>query len=389
MTISVEYCKINEKYKNKNKENKMKDKKKYIYSIVFFVILFVLTYWAIFKDNSITEIIEVFKDVNVLYIIIAFGLAGIFLVTNGIYMKKILKYLGYKISLWKGFVYSCIEFYFSGITPSSTGGQPAQMYYMRKDKVPLSASSIAVLLITAIYKLVLIVLGIFALIFNAKLIISNGTVFNIIFAFGMLMNFLIIFGCMFLMFSKKLVKKISKKIIKLLAKLRISKSPEKLLEKIERHLEDYAKGAKYIKENMGLSVKVFLLTLIQRVSMFSIGYFVYRAFGQSTYGYFDIMFIQVAIALAIDSLPFPGGIGISEVMLTMIYTKIFGEELGLPAMLLTRIVSYYFILLVSGITTMVNHINVMKKENKNKKNKEKKEDKEIIEESKEKIEEEI
>lgn len=365
----------------------MKDKKKYIYSIIFFVVLFVLTYWAIFKDNSITEIIDVFKNVNVYYAGIAFILALVFLILPGLYMKKILKYLGYKISGWKGFVYAAIEFYFSGITPSSTGGQPAQMYYMRKDKVPISASSIAVLLITAIYKLVLIVLGIFALIFNAKLIVSNGTVFNIIFAFGMLMNFLIIFGCLFLMFSKKLVKKISKKTVKLLAKLRISKSPEKLLEKIERHLEDYAKGAKYIKENMSLSIRVFILTLIQRVAMFSIGYFVYKALGQNTYSYFDIMFIQVAIALAIDSLPFPGGIGISEVMLTMIYTKIFGEELGLPAMLLTRIVSYYFILLVSGITTMVNHIHVMKKENK--KNKDKNEKQENIEESEEKIEEEI
>ena len=351
--------------------------------------LFILTYWAIFKDNSITEIIEVFKNINILYIVIAFGLAIVFLLTNGIYMKKILKYLGYKISLWKGFVYACIEFYFSGITPSSTGGQPVQMYYMKKDKVPISTSSIAVLLITAIYKLVLIVLGIFALIFNTRLIVSNGTVFNIIFAFGMLMNFLIIFGCLFLMFSKKLVKKISKKTVKLLAKLRISKSPEKLLEKIERHLEDYAKGAKYIKENMSLSIRVFILTLIQRVAMFSIGYFVYKALGQNTYNYFDIMFIQVAIALAIDSLPFPGGIGISEVMLTMIYTKIFGEELGLPAMLLTRIVSYYFILLVSGVTTMVNHIVVIKKENKKNKNKEKMENKENIEEAKEKIEEEI
>lgn len=348
----------------------MKDKKKYIGSIILFVVLLVTTYWAIFKDNSIIEIIEVFKNVNVYYTGIAFVLAMVFLILPGLYMKKILKYLGYKISVWKGFVYAAIEFYFSGITPSSTGGQPAQMYYMRKDKVPISASSIAVLLITAIYKLVLIVLGIFALIFNAKLIVSNGTVFNIIFVFGMLMNFLIIFGCLFLMFSKKLVKKISKKTVKLLAKLRISKSPEKLLEKIERHLEDYAKGAKYIKENMSISIKVFLLVLIQRVAMFSIGYFVYRALGQNTYGYFDIMFIQVAIALAIDSLPFPGGIGISEIMLTMIYTKIFGEELALPAMLLTRIVSYYCVLLVSSCLTMVNHIVVMKKENKKKINKE-------------------
>ena len=36
-------------------------------------------------------------------------------------------------SLWRCIQYSFIGFFYSGITPSATGGQPVQLYYMNKD----------------------------------------------------------------------------------------------------------------------------------------------------------------------------------------------------------------------------------------------------------------
>lgn len=351
----------------------MNDKKKNIGSIIFFAFMLIVTGYIVFKDNSPGEIIEVFRSANIYYILIGMATVLVYLIAQGYYLKIILKYLGYKIKFIKGCIYSCIEFFFSGITPSSTGGQPAELYYMKKDGVPVGVSSIAILLITAVFKLTLIILGIIALIFDASLILGNGVTFNIIFFLGIIINSATIVGCLFLMFSKNSVKKISTKIIRLLGKLRLTKYPEVLIEKFEKHLEEYSLGAKYIKENIKLSVKVILLTLIQRIAMFSTGYFVYRAMGLSEYGYFDIMFIQVAIALAIDSLPFPGGMGISEVMLLLIYEKIFGEDIAIPAMLLTRIISYYFCLILSSITTLINHYSTMKK-GKNNKSIEKKEE---------------
>lgn len=340
----------------------MNDKRKHIGSIVFVLIVFAVTCYIIFKDNSPREIIEVFKTANIYYLLLGMSMIPIYIFVQGYYLKIILKYLGYKIKFIKGCIYSCIEFYFSGITPSSTGGQPAEMYYMRRDGVPVGVFSIAVLLITAIFKIVLILLGLMALLFNSSLILSNGITFNIIFFLGLFINSAIIFGCLFLMFSKNLVKTISTKTIRLLGRFKLTKYPEKMLEKFEKHLEEYSLGAKYIKENLKLSLKVILLTLLQRVAMFSVGYFVYRAMGLSEYSYFDIMFIQVAIALAIDSLPFPGGMGITEVMLLLIYDKIFGEDIAIPAMLLTRIISYYFCMIISSITTLVNHVVTSKKQ---------------------------
>ena len=96
----------------------------------------------IYDKDSLELIRENIKNVNANYIFICILLLITYFVLQGIYMKSILKALNYDISVKKGIFYSLIEFYFSGITPSSTGGQPVQLYYMTKDKIPIRKSYI-------------------------------------------------------------------------------------------------------------------------------------------------------------------------------------------------------------------------------------------------------
>ena len=55
-----------------------------------------------------------------------------------------------------------------GITPSATGGQPMQLYYMSRDDNRLSESSVVLMTVALIYKLVLVLIGIAALVFWQK-----------------------------------------------------------------------------------------------------------------------------------------------------------------------------------------------------------------------------
>ena len=344
----------------------MKSTKKYLLSIFFFVILFFLTFYLIYKNNDINSVITNLNKISYEYIFIGILLIFTYLFTESIYIKIILKSLNCKIKLWQGFVYSCIEFYFSAITPSSTGGQPAQAYYMHKDNIPLAKSSVTLLLNTITFKLVLIFMGLISMIFFPSLIFNNSTLFTIIFIFGMVVNITVIICCLMLMYSKRWIKSIAEFCIKLGAKLRIIKNKEEKIESFYTHLNDYQESAKYIKEHISISIKVCLITLIQRLAMFSIAYIVYKSFGLTDYSYIELVVIQIVIAIAIDSLPLPGGIGASEAMMLLIYNKIFTEEIALPAMLVTRGISYYFCLILSAIVVGINHLRVsfIKKYNK-------------------------
>ena len=336
----------------------MKSTKKYLISIILFVILLLLTFYLIYKNNDITSVISNLEKISYEFILLGIFFVVTYLFTEAIYIKLILKSLSCKTSLWKCFVYSCIEFYFSAITPSSTGGQPAQAYYMHKDNIPLTKSTVTLLLNTITFKLVLMFMGIFSIIFFPNLIFNNSTLFTIIFIFGMVVNTIVIICCLMLMYSKHWVKAISEFCINLGAKLRIIKNKENKLQNFYKHLTEYQESAKYIKEHINVSIKVCLITFIQRLAMFSISFIVYKAFGLTGYSYIELVVIQTAIAIAIDSLPLPGGIGASEAMMLLIYNKIFSQELALSAMLVTRGISYYFCLILSSIIVAINHIRV-------------------------------
>lgn len=52
-----------------------------------------------------------------------------------------------------------IGFFYSCITPSASGGQPAQIYYMSKDGLDVSVSTLVLMIVTITYKAVLVLVG--------------------------------------------------------------------------------------------------------------------------------------------------------------------------------------------------------------------------------------
>ena len=130
-------------------------------------------------------------------------------------MKIMLKAFKKNIPLKKGIFYSLVEFYFSGITPSSTGGQPVQLYYMTKDKIPVRNSYIILILNTIYFKVILIILGIAVLLFKNSYILDNNVVYIFFFGLGFLTDLVIVTLCLGFLLDKRLIKKVLTKIFSL------------------------------------------------------------------------------------------------------------------------------------------------------------------------------
>ena len=62
--------------------------------------------------------------------------------------------------------------------------------------------------------------------------------------------------------------------------------------------------------------------------------------------------LQAMISVASDMLPLPGGMGVSENLFLVIFEPVFGEELVLPGMVISRGISYYSQMIISGIMTL-------------------------------------
>ena len=66
-----------------------------------------------------------------------------------------------------------------------------------------------------------------------------------------------------------------------------------------------------------------------------------------------IITLQGMISVASDMLPLPGGMGASENLFLTIFSPVFGEELVLSGMVISRGISYYTQLLISAVMTFV------------------------------------
>ena len=102
---------------------------------------------------------------------------------------------------------------------------------------------------------------------------------------------------------------------------------------------------------------------MQRFALFTVTYMVYLAFGMSGSNIWDIIFLQAVISISVDMLPLPGGMGISESLFLKISSPVF-QSVTLPAMVVSRGLSYYSQLLISALFTVVAQIYYTIKKNK-------------------------
>ena len=148
--------------------------------------------------------------------------------------------------------------------------------------------------------------------------------------------------------------------LKILEKLHILRRKDGRLKKLEDSMDAYRDTAAYLKTHSKVIANVIGITFVQRMAMFAVTWFVYKAFSLSGTGFWAVLFLQAVISVSVDMLPLPGGVGVSEGLFMTMFEPVFGEKL-LPGMLLSRGISYYALLIISAVLTFVAHFNLARR----------------------------
>lgn len=342
----------------------MKKERKYILSIMLFLFLFFITFFYIFSKYPIQDFFSTLKACNKYYIILSIVCVIAYLMFNVLFLKKCFHPFKEKLTFKQALAYTCTEIYFSAITPSSTGGQPAELYYMTKDGIPLEKSTIVILVNTILYKLSILILGVLSILLVPNYLLNNGVIFTLLLALGMLLDIFIIVLFLILLFSKKTMLKLLKIILKIFAFFHINKNVEQKEKDWKASFQKYQECAFFIKENPAFIIKLFIIILFQRISLFFVSYFVYRSFGLDAHNFLEIIAIQIGVTLAIDSVPLPGGVMIGEKLTHQITKLIYTENLAISSMLIIRGISFYLLVLISAMIYVIYHLNYLKRKQK-------------------------
>ena len=330
--------------------------KKNIMNLMLFIFLIIITFYIIFKDQDITEILNLIFNVKQKYIIIAALCMCIYITCEAINIGRTLKALNEKSTFLNNIKYALIGFFFSSITPAASGGQPMQVYYMYKDKISVANSTLALLINLSSMQIVTISCALTSVVISHKYL--NKTLIGF-FVLGITLNASALALLLMAIFSKKLLEKIINFIFKIMKKLKIKNIEEKK-EKLENELNKYQESAKYIKNNKVGILKTILTTYIQFLVYYSVPFWVYRSFGLSTMNIFEIITIQAILYATVSGIPSPGAVGVTEGGFIEIFKSVIPYNLINGAMLLNRGINFYLLVITSGIITIITTIKIKK-----------------------------
>lgn len=329
---------------------KTKKIKQTIRNLIGFILLICLTFFLIFKDENIPEILKIATNVDQKYILIAILAMFVFILCETLNIGRVLKELGEKSNFIKNIKYTLIGFFFSAITPAASGGQPMEIYYMHKEDIKVANSTLALLIHLWSFQIITISFGIISTILNFE-VVKGGLIYLVI--LGIMLNSIALTLLAISIFSKKLSEGVIKAAVKILKLFKIKNIEEKQ-EKLEAELEKYQESAKYIKAHKLIMLKTLLTTVVQIIVYYSIPYWVYRSFGFCQYNIFQIITLQAVLYATVSGIPSPGAVGVSEGGFIEIFKNVFPNTMISGAILLNRGISFYAFVLISGIVVIIN-----------------------------------
>lgn len=318
-----------------------------ILDVGIFAAIMALTFWSIFHNQDMGEIAASVQMMSMSALVLAILLSVCYVAAEGSMICYLLKGVGEKAKLPRCIAYSFIGFFFSGITPSATGGQPMQLYHMKKDGHSVSASTVVLMTVAVIYKFVLVLTGAGILFFWREPLRAYLKGYYFLYFVGLSLNIVLVLLLLLLMLSPGIIRAIFSWLDNLLVSIRLWKKSETRKEKVNRFVAGYQETVRFLKNHKKRIGVTVIGTFLQRFSVFVLTYVVYRGLGLWGTAMTDIVLLQASVYIAVDMLPIPGAQGITEAMYKYIFAAVFPQQYLIASMCITRGISFYFIMIVS------------------------------------------
>lgn len=311
------------------------------------------TVYTILKEQTPGQLAAALLSADWRVLLLGLPLMALFLCCEAAATWSILRSLGCGQRFRRCAYYSCTGFFFSTITPSATGGQPAQILAMGRDGVPTASGALDMLLVTIGYNTAAMVWGVFALFTAAPFTDRLGGQVGLLLGIGLAVFALLDVAMLLFLFLPGPARRLLYACIRLVSRLFPRLDREALEAKADAHLAEYRRGAQLIQKAPGLLVRVLGLSALQLACSYAMPYVVYRAFGLSGFSLGEVFALQALCSIAVGYLPLPGSAGAAESVFLRSFLLIFGDTLVAPAMILTRTLNCYLVLAATALILAV------------------------------------
>lgn len=327
----------------------MNEKLKKVANVIVLALVTCLVLYFSLKDNFNTIINEII-NVNIFWLVISFLLAISFWFFKAIATTRIANIFKKDYSIKQGMRLVLETNFFHAITPFAVGGQPYEIYSLKKSKLKITEATNVSIVNFIVYQIALVLLGIIAIVYNHHFVLlkENDLLKNLV-VVGFLVNFIVIVALFLLTCTKKINKILMKFIIKVLNKIHLVKNKDEKIKQFNEYLNEFHQGAKILLQDKKLFIKLIFVHFIGLISSYLIPLTLAYAMGISSYTGIEAIVLSSYVMLIGAFVPIPGGTGGLEYgFMTFYGSFIKGSKLN-AIVLLWRFITYYFAMILGAI----------------------------------------
>ena len=334
------------------------DKKKVIWSVLS-VLLAAFSIWAVIaqdKNFTFSYFINFIITSNKRFLIPAFFTMCGYFFFEGFALARMSHHLGYGGSK-TGITYGAADVYFSAVTPSASGGQPATAFFMMLDGIPGAAATVMLLMNLIMYTVSIIIFGGFTLLTAHDIFVEFSVVSKTLIIIGLIIICGLSVLFLLLLCRSRMLHRICDRIILFLGRIRIVKRTEHYRQRLNVIIDEYENCSNTIRGHNSLIAEVFILNVLQRASQIFTTVLVYLAAGYGVETVKKVWHIQNYTVLGSNCVPIPGAMGIADYIMLDGYSQI--EEIrGIEAEieLLCRGTSFYCCIITCAIILLISYI---------------------------------
>ncbi len=327
--------------------------KKLLPKLLLFLVVTIVVVILLFSFNDVSAIVHVLNDVSWRWMLVAFLFLFLYLLFNPLSLFLLGREKDKEnISFKHSFEIGTIEYFFNGITPFSSGGQPFQVYAYNKIGIKPARSTGILLLNFVVSQMAIVLLCLLSLVYFNELTRQNDFLKWMV-LIGLIINFLILFFFLSLGISKTM-RNLLFKLVSFILHRKIFKGR---LERFVFSFEEYCKGAQRTFQSlMQQKIKFaccLIFKLIALICYYMIPFFILKALNLSI-GISSLLLSTAMTTFSVAMtcyIPTPGASGGIEFAFQSLFQTIvyMPSSVAASGMLLWRFLTYYILMLISFI----------------------------------------
>lgn len=318
--------------------------KRYLGLAYVLVVAFVLVAWAM-HTGELPIVLRQLSGLDGKWLLLSAGLLAAYILLRTLTLYIYLKSEGTPLGFGKSLTVTGIGQFYSAITPSSSGGQPLEVFSMARWGIPGPVATAAVSVQFICFQLALVLLGAGLWVFTRThvALYLGGLVWFV--ALGFFLNSAMPLLVVLLGVSRPVMNVLTRAAVWLLTRLRIVKNRDAAQQRVDHLIGEYQTSVTALFKKPALAAKMLLLSLVQILALMAMIIGVYHAFWLSGVPSLTLVTLQTLLYISASFMPLPGASGAQEYGFTLFFGSIFPGTMMISAIFVWRFITYYFLML--------------------------------------------